>query len=92
MSSGPAPRFAATWLPYQDEVTGTVAVKLGVTSTAPDRDFTAEPADEAPPGPDHPLGSDLNIGDSIPRPRDREGLDRQILPTPGPFVPPVIVL
>ena len=64
------------------EVTGTVEVKLWVSSTAPDTDFTAKLIDEIPPNPDYPLGFDLNIGDSILRARYREGLDR-----PGPLTP-----
>ncbi len=59
------------------EVTGTVEVKLWVSSTAPDTDFTAKLIDEIPPNPDYPLGFDLNLGDSILRARYREGLDHQ---------------
>ena len=62
------------------EVTGTVEVKLWVSSTAPDTDFTAKLIDEIPPNPDYPLGFDLNIGDSILRTRYREGLDHQAPP------------
>jgi putative CocE/NonD family hydrolase len=59
------------------EVTGSVQVKLWVSSTAPDTDFTAKLIDEIPPNADYPLGFDLNIGDSILRLRYREGLDHQ---------------
>ena len=62
------------------EVTGTVLVKLWVSSTAPDTDFTAKLIDEIPPNPDYPLGFDLNLGDSIFRARYREGLDHQAAP------------
>ncbi len=62
------------------EVTGTVEVKLWVSSTAPDTDFTAKLIDEIPPNPDYPLGFDLNLGDSILRARYREGLDHQAAP------------
>ena len=62
------------------EVTGTVEVKLWISSTAPDTDFTAKLIDEIPPNADYPLGFDLNIGDSILRTRYREGLDHQAAP------------
>jgi putative CocE/NonD family hydrolase len=74
------------------EVTGTVEVKLWVSSTAPDTDFTAKLIDEIPPNPDYPLGFDLNLGDSILRTRYREGLRAQKLMTPGEVVPITITL
>jgi putative CocE/NonD family hydrolase len=75
------------------EVTGTVQVKLWISSTAPDTDFTAKLIDEIPPNPDYPLGFDLNIGDSILRTRYREGLDHQAAPLePGQIVPITITL
>ena len=75
------------------EVTGTVQVKLWISSTAPDTDFTAKLIDEVPPNPDYPLGFDLNIGDSILRLRYREGLDHQAAPLkPDEIVPITITL
>lgn len=75
------------------EVTGTVLVKLWVSSTAPDTDFTAKLIDEVPPNDDYPLGFDLNLGDSIFRARYREGLDHQTPPlAPGQIVPITITL
>lgn len=74
------------------EVTGTVMVKLWVSSTAPDTDFTAKLIDEIPPNPDYPLGFDLNIGDSILRARYRESLDRPKLMVPGEVYPLTITL
>jgi putative CocE/NonD family hydrolase len=75
------------------EVTGTVQLKLWVSSTAPDTDFTAKLIDEIPPSADYPLGFDLNLGDSILRTRYREGLDHQALPLkPGEVVPISIAL
>jgi putative CocE/NonD family hydrolase len=75
------------------EVTGMVEVKLWVSSSAPDTDFTAKLIDEIPPNPDYPLGFDLNIGDSILRTRYREGLDHQAPPLkPGEIVPITITL
>jgi len=75
------------------EVTGAALVKLWVSSTAPDTDFTAKLIDEVPPNPDYPLGVDLNLGDSIMRARYREGLDHQARPlNPGEVVPLTITL
>jgi putative CocE/NonD family hydrolase len=69
------------------EVTGTVEVKLWVSSSARDTDFTAKLIDEIPPNPDYPLGFDLNIGDSILRTRYRDGLDHEAPPLrPGQIV------
>lgn len=74
------------------EVTGTVEVKLWISSDALDTDFTAKLIDEIPPNADYPLGFDLNIGDSILRARYRESLDDPKLLTPGEVVPLTITL
>jgi uncharacterized protein len=74
------------------EVTGTVAVKLWISSTCPDTDFTAKLIDEIPPNADYPLGFDLNIGDSILRARYRDSLDRPSLMVPGQVYPLTITL
>jgi len=73
------------------EVTGAVEVMLWVGSTAPDTDFTAKLVDEIPPGPDHPLGYDLNLGDSITRARYREGLDH-VAPPLAPGAPHALTI
>jgi putative CocE/NonD family hydrolase len=65
------------------EVTGPVEVKLFVSSSAVDTDFTAKLIDVYPPNPDYPLGFDLNIGDSIVRMRYRDSLERPALMKPG---------
>jgi putative CocE/NonD family hydrolase len=74
------------------EVTGTVQVKLWISSTASDTDFTAKLIDEIPPNPDYPLGFDLNIGDSILRTRYRDSLDQPRLMTPGQVYPVTVTL
>lgn len=74
------------------EVTGTVEVKLWISSTAPDTDFTAKLIDEIPPGGDYPLGFDLNIGDSIIRTRYRESFENPKLLEPGRVEPITITL
>lgn len=65
------------------EVTGPVKVKLWISSTAVDTDFTAKLVDVCPPNADYPLGFDLNIGDSIRRARYRDSLATPRLMTPG---------
>ncbi len=85
--------FRTEPLPSDLEVTGTTLVKLWISSTAPDTDFTAKLIDEIPPNPDYPLGFDLNLGDSIFRIRYREGLDHQARPLePGEVAPITITL
>lgn len=74
------------------EVTGTVEVKLWISSTAPDTDFTAKLIDEIPPGGDYPLGFDLNIGDSILRARYRESFENPKMLEPGRVEPITITL
>jgi hypothetical protein len=65
------------------EVTGPVAVKLWISSTAVDTDFTAKLVDVYPPNADFPAGFEMNIGDSIIRARYRETLERAKLMKPG---------
>jgi putative CocE/NonD family hydrolase len=85
--------FRTEPLEHNMEVTGTTLVKLWISSTAPDTDFTAKLIDEIPPNPDYPLGFDLNLGDSIIRTRYREGLDHQAPPLePGEIAEITIAL
>ena len=65
------------------EVIGPVSVRLWVSSSAPDTDFTAKLVDVYPPGADYPEGFDLNITDGILRARYRDSRERQTLMTPG---------
>ncbi|HEY3132279.1 MAG TPA: CocE/NonD family hydrolase [Acidobacteriota bacterium] len=65
------------------EVTGPVAVKLWISSTAVDTDFTAKLVDVYPPNPDFPAGFEMNIGDSIIRTRYRDSLAQARLMKPG---------
>jgi putative CocE/NonD family hydrolase len=65
------------------EVTGRLIVKLFVSSSAPDTDFTAKLVDVYPASPDYPTGVDLNIADSIVRMRYRSSLERATLMKPG---------
>lgn len=65
------------------EVTGPLVIRLWVSSTAVDTDFTAKLIDEYPPNPDYPEGFALNIADSITRMRYRDSRDRAELMQPG---------
>ncbi|NUQ63318.1 MAG: CocE/NonD family hydrolase [Pirellulales bacterium] len=74
------------------EVTGEIAVKLWVSSSAPDTDFTAKLIDVYPPNEDFPGGFDLNIGDGILRARFRESLKSEKLMKPGEICPITVKL
>ena len=74
------------------EVTGEIAVKLWVSSSAPDTDFTAKLIDVYPPNADFPGGFDLLLGDGILRTRFRESLKTEKLMEPGRIYPIVIKL
>jgi hypothetical protein len=69
------------------EVTGPVQVKLWISSTAIDTDFTAKLVDVCPPNADYPLGFDLNIGDAIKRARYRDSLAAPMYMKPGEIYP-----
>ncbi len=74
------------------EVTGTVTVRLWISSSAPDTDFTVKLVDVYPANDDYPLGYDLGIVDSILRVRYREGWDHEVLMEPGEVYPIEITL
>lgn len=74
------------------EVTGPVEVKLFVSSSAVDTDFTAKLLDVYPRSTDYPLGFDLNLGDSITRMRYRNSLAQAELMEPGKVYPVTIRL
>ena len=57
------------------EVTGPLEVRLWISSSAPDTDFTAKLIDVYPPNADFPAGVDLNVADGIVRARYRNGVD-----------------
>lgn len=74
------------------EVTGELAVKLWISSSAKDTDFTAKLIDVYPPSTDFPGGFDLNIGDGIIRTRFRDSLKTEKLMQPGEIYPVTIKL
>lgn len=68
------------------EVTGPVSVKLWVTSTARDTDFTAKLIDVYPSNNWYPNGYALNLTDSIMRLRYRNGPEKPDFIEPGEVV------
>ncbi len=78
--------FQTAPLPEPVEVTGPITVRLWVSTSAVDTDFTAKLIDVYPPSEDWPDGFALNLGDSIKRLRFRNGYEREELVTPGEVV------
>jgi putative CocE/NonD family hydrolase len=74
------------------EVTGPMQVKLWISSSAVDTDFTAKLIDVYPASTDYPGGFDLNIGDGIRRARFRDSLKTETLMQPGEIYPLAINL
>jgi len=64
------------------EVTGPISVRLWISSTAPDTDFTAKLLDIYPPSEDYPQGYALNLTDGILRCKFRDSWE-----TPQPMEP-----
>ncbi len=65
------------------EVAGPVRLRLFVSSSARDTDFTAKLVDVHPPGADDPEGFHMNLCDAILRMRFRDGPGRAELAEPG---------
>jgi putative CocE/NonD family hydrolase len=84
--------FQTPPLDHDVEVTGPIVVKLWVSSTAPDTDFTAMLLDVYPPNEDYLQGYDMNLADGIQRARYRDGYDQARLMTPGEIYPITIEL
>jgi hypothetical protein len=78
--------FESDPLQQDVEVTGPVLIRLWVSSSAPDTDFTAKLVDVHPPTPDDPLGFAMNINDGILRCRYRHSPQTPRLMTPGEVV------
>jgi len=75
--------FASEPLEEPMEVTGAATVKLWVSSSARDTDFTAKLIDLYPPSADYPDGYALNLTDSIIRMRFRDSWTHPEPMTPG---------
>lgn len=65
------------------ELTGPIEVRLWVSSSAPDTDFTAKLIDVYPPNEDYAQGYAMNLCDSILRARYRAGWDREVMLRPA---------
>ena len=80
--------------PLEDdiEVTGEVMIKLWVSSTAVDTDFTVKLIDVYPFSDDYPEGYELNLTDTILRARYRNSWSEEELMTPGEAVEVTITL
>jgi uncharacterized protein len=65
------------------EVTGRAVVRLRISSSAVDTDFTAKLVDVHPPNEDYPDGYDMLVNDSIVRCRYRNGFEAEELMEPG---------
>jgi uncharacterized protein len=65
------------------EVTGSLLVRLWISSSAPDTDFTAKLVDVYPSSEDYPEGYHLILVDSILRTRFRKSWEREELMVPG---------
>jgi putative CocE/NonD family hydrolase len=63
-----------------------MTVKLWISSTATDTDFTAKLIDVYPPNSDYTEGFALNLADSIIRVRYRDGWHHEVLMQPGQVV------
>ena len=82
--------FQTEPLAADTEVTGPIVVRLHVSSTAKDTDFTAKLVDVHPKSEAWPDGFAMNLTDSIVRCRYRNGFDREAWLTPGEIVEVVI--
>lgn len=84
--------FQTAPLKQDIEVTGPMQVKLWISSSAADTDFTAKLIDVYPASADYPGGFDLNIADGIRRARFRDSLATEKLMQPGTIYPITIKL
>lgn len=74
------------------EVTGPLTVKLWISSSAVDTDFTAKLLDIYPASADYPDGYHMNLVDGILRCRYRNGFEYEELLIPGEIYPIEIML
>ena len=65
------------------EVTGPLTIKLWISSSAVDTDFTAKLIDVQPPNEDYPEGYAMNLADGILRTHYRNGFDKPEMMKPG---------
>ncbi|MDP9227173.1 MAG: CocE/NonD family hydrolase [Actinomycetota bacterium] len=75
--------FQTELLKDEKEVTGPIVVKLWISSSAVDTDFTAKLIDVYPATEDYPEGYHMNLVDSIIRTRFRNSFETEELMKPG---------
>ncbi len=75
--------FETPTLEQDVEVTGPISVKLWISSSAPDTDFTAKLIDWHPPSADYPQGYAMNLTSGILRCRYRQSWERETFLSPG---------
>jgi predicted acyl esterase len=78
--------FQTEPLAHEIELTGPIELRLTVSSTGVDTDFTAKLVDVHPPNEDYPDGYDMLLVDSIARARFRHGMEREEPLEPGEAV------
>ena len=78
--------FQSAELEEDLEITGPVTIRLWVSSSAPDTDFTAKLIDQYPCSADHPQGYAMNLTDGILRCRYRNSWERPQMMEPGEVV------
>lgn len=79
--------FQTEPLTKDTEVTGEIEVKLWISSSAVDTDFTAKLVDVYPASADWPGGFEMNLTDGILRARFRETLKKEKMMEPGQIYP-----
>ena len=84
--------FETSPLPYNLEITGTVLVKLWISSSALDTDFTAKLLDIYPANRDYPNGYSLNLTDGIFRCKFHESWKEESFLSPDGVYPITIAL
>lgn len=72
------------------EITGPITVRLWISSSCPDTDFTAKLIDWHPPNEDYPNGFAMNITDGIFRVRYRKSWEKPVMLMPGEIAEIVI--
>lgn len=84
--------FQTAPLEQDTEVTGPLTVKLWISSSAVDTDFTAKLIDLYPPNNDYPEGYAMNLADGIQRTHYRNGYVKPEMMKPGEIYPVTIEL
>jgi len=79
--------FQTAALERDVEVTGPLTIKLWISSSAVDTDFTAKLIDVYPPSEDYPDGYAMNLADGILRTHYRNGFEKPEMMKPGEVYP-----